>query len=437
MWALAAAIASCLPRAAAALEAYSLREAYVGPDFFSRWDFFTEKDPSNGAVEYVSEGVAGALGMIRAVTGHVYVGVSREAVSAGTGRKSVRLHSRSTYSRGLFVAMIDHMPEGCATWPALWMYGEDEHHPWPAWGELDIVEMTHGMSRVLTTLHTGPDCQQSWMLAGTDFTGTWDAGEQVGVAATNCFVNATGQFPNQGCAQVGPADSAGTTFNSAGGGTFAAEWDPDMQRIRSWFWPMGSEPADVLRRQPDPDTWGTPYSFFSLAPDVCAAEHLANMRLVLNVNLCGDRGGSAYALTCPDIARTMECREYVETLPDAASQAYWSIRALDVYQRGTGSWLSWRGLLMLTCLLLVGLVVLLLFASSVGGAPKLMRELTFRGCNCDRCPEEEALWTAPPPGLGRKYALWGLPVSERTSDSLSSLGSYMQSPRQPRTIVEL
>ncbi len=37
------------------------------------------------------------------------------------GRKSIRMESRSIYRGGIFTFDVDHMPEGCGTWPSLWL----------------------------------------------------------------------------------------------------------------------------------------------------------------------------------------------------------------------------------------------------------------------------------------------------------------------------
>jgi hypothetical protein len=50
----------------------------------------------------------------------------------GPGRPAVRLISDNTYTHGLFVLDLSHMPYGCGTWPAFWLLGPD----WPTNGEI-------------------------------------------------------------------------------------------------------------------------------------------------------------------------------------------------------------------------------------------------------------------------------------------------------------
>lgn len=52
--------------------------------------------------------------------------------NGGLGRPSVRIISDNTYTHGLFVLNLTHMPWGCGTWPAFWLLGPD----WPSNGEI-------------------------------------------------------------------------------------------------------------------------------------------------------------------------------------------------------------------------------------------------------------------------------------------------------------
>ena len=54
------------------------------------------------------------------------------------GRNSVRISSWNAYEESVIVLDLQHMPEGCATWPAFWTLSQQG--PWPNGGEIDIVE---------------------------------------------------------------------------------------------------------------------------------------------------------------------------------------------------------------------------------------------------------------------------------------------------------
>ena len=82
------------------------------------------------------------------------------SVSTGSGRGSVRITSYGTWDYGLFIADLEHMPEGCGTWPAWWLVGPD----WPNGGEIDIIEGVNNQIYDQSTLHTSSGCT---MPAGT------------------------------------------------------------------------------------------------------------------------------------------------------------------------------------------------------------------------------------------------------------------------------
>lgn len=318
-------------RAATAPSSYELSEAYVGKDFFSKFDFWSQPDPTHGQVKYVDVTTANAEGLAWATQDSVYMGVDMAEAGAGGERNSVRVQSKAVYDSGLFIIDVEHMPTGCGTWPAFWMYGEDQAHLWPTWGEFDMIEAVHNRSSISTTLHTGPGCTQTEIKPGVHFSQAWQTSTS-GALADNCDVSAPNQDMNQGCAQHGRKASSGKAFNSQSGGTFAAEWDPSAGYIRMWFWPSGSVPDDVLRRVPMPQFWGQPDSFFSLAQETCAADHFHNMRLVFNIDLCGDLGSPTFAESCPQEAKTMTCEQFIAD-PMRMSEAYWMLRGLDVYTR--------------------------------------------------------------------------------------------------------
>jgi hypothetical protein len=54
------------------------------------------------------------------------------------GRRSVRIISNAAYDELVLVLDLQHMPEGCSTWPAFWT--KSATGPWPQGGEIDILE---------------------------------------------------------------------------------------------------------------------------------------------------------------------------------------------------------------------------------------------------------------------------------------------------------
>lgn len=46
--------------------------------------------------------------------------------------------SNNAYDEAVIVLDLQHMPEGCSTWPAFWSLSK--HGPWPHGGEIDFIE---------------------------------------------------------------------------------------------------------------------------------------------------------------------------------------------------------------------------------------------------------------------------------------------------------
>lgn len=105
-----------------AAASYILEDNFSGSTFFSNFDFFTASDPTHGFVNYVDQATAQSKGLLTAADGSpATFGVDHTSVlnATGTGRTSVRLSSKKTYTHALIISDIQHMPGGiCGTWPA-------------------------------------------------------------------------------------------------------------------------------------------------------------------------------------------------------------------------------------------------------------------------------------------------------------------------------
>lgn len=100
---------------------YLLNHTFTGSNFFTNWNFFSDTDPTNGYVDYQTSNEAWATGLVSTSNGSAYIGVDYNTVvdDAGRGRKSVRIESQESWTQGLFVADIEHMPASvCGIWPA-------------------------------------------------------------------------------------------------------------------------------------------------------------------------------------------------------------------------------------------------------------------------------------------------------------------------------
>lgn len=272
-------------------------------------------DPTHGYVNYVDQGTAQNQGLIGQRDGTTYMGVDYTNVANGRGRNSVRLTSKNTYTHGLIVLDLQHMPGGqCGAWPAFWTFGPD----WPRGGEIDIIEGVNSQAANDMTLHTTAGCTISNTGA---FSGQ--------ITTPNCDVNAPGQYTNAGC-QIASYDTAtyGAGFNANGGGVYATDWTSDA--ISIWFFRRGSIPDDLARGNPNPSGWGKPAAKFEGGCDI--DKYFQNHNIIFDVTFCGDWAGNVWAQDSVCSSRASSCQAFVQNNPGAFSEAFWQINSLKVYQ---------------------------------------------------------------------------------------------------------
>ena len=97
----------------------------------------TSGDPTFGYVHYVDQAVANQHGMIHTTaSGSAVWGVDTTQYldpTANLGRLSIRLTSMQSWTHGLFVLDLVHMPANqCGVWPAFWTLGSGT---WPENGK--------------------------------------------------------------------------------------------------------------------------------------------------------------------------------------------------------------------------------------------------------------------------------------------------------------
>ncbi|KAK0845643.1 hypothetical protein LTS02_015226 [Friedmanniomyces endolithicus] len=298
---------------------YTLEDDYTaGGNFFDMFTFFTGGDPTNGYVNYVDQSVASQNGYIDASSAQIYIGTDAVNVTNSAGRNSVRLTSNKSYSSGLVILDLDHMPGGiCGTWPAFWMVGPN----WPNAGEIDIIEGVNSQSSNAMTLHTGAGCS----ITNNDaFSGSIDT--------ANCDVNAAGQNKNAGCSiGTSNAQSYGSGFNANNGGVYATNYDSSA--ISIYFFPRGSIPSDISSGSPNPSSWGKPLAQFQGGCDI--ASKINDQQIVFDLTFCGDWAGDVWSSDSTCSSKASTCNDYVQNNPAAFKDAYWSINSLKVYSAGS------------------------------------------------------------------------------------------------------
>ncbi|CBZ55040.1 putative PAN domain-containing protein [Neospora caninum Liverpool] len=227
------------------------------------------------------------------------------------------------------------MPEGCGTWPALWTTGAD---PWPASGEIDIVEGVNRQRRNRVSLHTSYGCNM-WGIDETNFAGTW-AYSGDGLEARDCYVYATEH--NTGCSIESIEDAFGEAFNEKGGGVYVLELK-QAKHIRAWYFTHQEVPEDLRIGAPDPDKWAEaqklPMAYFPLNENNCPGpSHFWGHRLVINTTFCGGWGGSLFSRTagCAGDGQAA-CRAFVRDNPTSFKNAFWDFNFIHVYVPGAVS----------------------------------------------------------------------------------------------------
>ncbi|KAL2017630.1 hypothetical protein VTK56DRAFT_1898 [Thermocarpiscus australiensis] len=297
-----------------AQEAYQLKESYNPSNFFEKFNFFSSPDPNGGFVKYRNQQDSEALGLVKTNQDDVYIGVQNTDFPQD-GRSSVRLESVNTYNSGLFIADFTHFPaNACGAWPAFWLVGAE----WPRDGEVDIYEGWNMNTRNKIVLHTdSPVNTGICTVDQSDFTSP--------MQYSNCWSNAPGQPGNTGCA----VEETNGLWANPSGGVYATEWQEDG--IRVWSWSHDQVPADVKSKEPNPDNWGKP-SFAALSKTCDVKRSFNNMRMILNINFCGDAAGGLWADTCKTSTNVDECYVYVQWNPDAFKDTYWKVKGIDVYQ---------------------------------------------------------------------------------------------------------
>ncbi|OBZ74173.1 putative glycosidase C21B10.07 [Grifola frondosa] len=256
---------------------YTLSDHHAGQSFFDGFDFFSDADPTHGNVNYLSQAAATQAGLAYVQSDNTVVLKvdNTSTVPAGGNRNSVRITSKKTYNRGLFIADLFAMPHGCSVWPALWTVSATE--TWPDGGEVDIIENVNEATNNQITLHSGAGC-------------TLAEGAKTLLSHVQGTTCASTGGNNAGCARAASSKQR-------------RERQPRPVHV-------GNADGRVLKLQCD------------------IASHFQNHQLVLDITLCGDWAGPAYSSSgqCPGT-----CSDAIAD-PSNFSVAKWMVNYIDIYQ---------------------------------------------------------------------------------------------------------
>jgi len=297
------ALALCIVLASGAQCAWGKEKKWSGNNFYDQFDFWTSGDPTHGHVQFKDRATAQKSGLISVQGDKVYMGVDHTN-KAPNGRPAIRLQSKQSFTEGLLIIDLDHMPGSvCGSWPAFWTVGGS----WPRGGEIDIIEGVNKGNVNQVTLHTNSGCK----VGSRNMTGR--------ATGDNCDVAATG---NAGCGvQITKANSYGDSFNRNGGGAYAMERTANS--IKVWFFPKNKYPSDLLSGHPNPCNWGKPDSHTPLGGN-CPASHFGPQNIIFDITFCGDWAGAVFGQQgCGN-----DCKGFVSNNPSAFKESYWLINSV-------------------------------------------------------------------------------------------------------------
>ena len=90
-----------------------------GNNFYDGFSFFSQPDPTEGLVNYVTLSEARSKNLTHADDNSFVIrGDATRKLSGGKGRDSVRIQSKKTYTTHVQILDLIHMPQGRGTWPA-------------------------------------------------------------------------------------------------------------------------------------------------------------------------------------------------------------------------------------------------------------------------------------------------------------------------------
>ncbi|KAL1407922.1 hypothetical protein Q8F55_004717 [Vanrija albida] len=310
------------------VNAWWLSKNHQGNSFYDDWWWWDDNDPTQGTVDYRPLWEGKQLGLTWVTDSNQFGMRVESSYMVGEderGRKSIRIQSNSAYGKGsMFVLDLEHMPQGCGTWPAYWSNGQGK---WPQGGEIDFIEGTNSIrdDRNRYTIHTGFEADYSCTM-------TWANKDQF-----------TGQphGPNcqgyAGCSILSKENSAfGAGLNRVGGGWHVFRWD-DKGMSFWWFprnaanipWVLTSGASGI-----DDSDLGMPDAIFPDDENCDMASRFTPQNIIFDTTLCGswinnwngncaaEWGNSSWG--CPNMVRNN---------PSEFKQAYWLINSLKVYSQ--------------------------------------------------------------------------------------------------------
>ncbi|WVR03650.1 hypothetical protein IAU60_000645 [Kwoniella sp. DSM 27419] len=306
---------------------YSLSRSWTGDQFFDGFNWMTFDDPTKGRSNYVDLATARAEGLSYASgdTFTIRVDTYNVVDASSRGRDSVRMHSKETFGDGLLVTDVSHIPTGCAVWPAVWT--NSRAGPWPAGGEVDIVEGLYGInenySNDLFSLHTTAECR----MPQNHSRGEGRVGNLDCRGGTGCGVYGRGR------------KSFGVNFNNQGGGVFVMRRSMTIG-FAFWFFSRGDTIPEGLSsgaNSLNEADLGPPLANF---PNYNCdfPKYFDQHEIIINIALSGGwAGGPPWngSKCAGDVGWTAD--NFVDKNPQAFTDAYWDLKGMRWYEESAAA----------------------------------------------------------------------------------------------------
>jgi hypothetical protein len=245
--------------------------------------------------------------------------------------KSIRINTEETYNSGLFIAKIDHIPEGNGVWPSFWLTSvETGENVWACGGEIDIIEGVNSIdaksSINVSTLHTSDKNGKTCM------NGKTPCNSSSRPDLTGCGCNGESSCPDIGCPIISKIkDSFGHGYNANNPGSIYACELTDDGEVNIWFFRKGHDDStikDIDNGIINISNWNTKVAQF----EKCKGQ-FEDLHLVFNTAICGYWAGNTY----PKDHSKSPCEKCVSDMSSTNNNplenAYWLIDYVKVYKK--------------------------------------------------------------------------------------------------------
>ncbi|KAL9937121.1 hypothetical protein V8E36_004356 [Tilletia maclaganii] len=293
-------------------------------NFFDEMVVFEGDDPSRGLVRYIGMNEARNKGLVNTNNGQIYMALSKYRINGMY--ETIRPSTKITFTEGLVIVKVNHMPVACGLWPSIFTVSPDDG--WPHRGEVDIAEGVHFYKSNKMSIHTMPGCH---MDPGSLDMMTGTLGTE---SSTNCAAWQTG---DKGCAVQSELHDFGVAINNNGGGVYMMVW---TEHHGIAIYHANQVPDDIQRGQPDVNQWGKPSAYFpstSCTPSDFFGSHSVTITNTFGGTWSGNEQvwnwKASMTQSCAERTGFSSFDQYVNAGHPDLSQAYWAIQDIQIWQK--------------------------------------------------------------------------------------------------------